>query len=162
MAVISILSLLCVFSLTGCINDEPEPYWSLGPGDQLPEFTIHVLDGNLISTDSFNGSKGVIIFFSIYCQDCIREMPVLENAYREFMATVSDEDTKILCICRDEDKEAILGFINDYDITMPVAVDSGRSVYSMFASAGVPRAYVINEGIITESYLENIPDNIFR
>lgn len=157
-----LLTFVLVLLLGGCVNDEPDEVWSLGPGDALPEFSITDLEGNKIDNHTFYNRRGIIVFFSTTCSDCRREMPVLEAAYRQYLADHNRNDLEVICISREYNISAVREFIKEYDITMPVAVDKGKKVYSKFASIGVPRVYIVDNGIIIDSYLEVIPSTIFE
>lgn len=150
--------LVMILLFTGCVKDEPVDEWSLAAGDALPEFSIVSLEGWVIDQNSFAGKRGVVVFFSTTCGDCIREMPLLEAEYKK---CAGSEEVEIICISRDDDVEAVREFVEEYNITMPTAVDDGRRVYSKFAKSGVPRVFVVENGIIVESYLEKIPSTIF-
>ncbi len=162
MAARFMLSLICILSLSGCVNDEPKSYWSLGPGDVLPDFRIADFNGKVYDDANFSGRKGIIIFFSTYCQDCRAAMPEIEESYRKYLEIDRDKDIQILCIAREGSIEEVKTFIREFDITMPVALDKDRQVYSKFASSGVPRVYLINDKSITASYSEDIPSDIFQ
>lgn len=156
-----ILSALIAFLLPGCVTEEPTRTWSLGKGDSLPAFSITDLNGNVIDSSSFSKKRGVIIFFSVTCSDCLRELPRLEEAYREYLSSEGGKNLEVICISRDSDISEVRNFILEHDITMPVAVDKGREVYELFASSGVPRVYIVENGIIIDSYLEEIPITVF-
>ncbi len=154
-------SLLLFMSLIGCVKDEPSEYWSLKPGDALPEFSVTTLEfgaeeeGVVISNSSFYGREGTIIFFSTKCGDCRRELPILEENYREMLSNSSGgESPLVICISRDDNKEAVEAFWKEYDLTMPVALDEGGKIYHKFASAVVPRIYVIEGDRIIASFLK--------
>lgn len=142
-----ILSLLFV-GATACVNED-EPEWSLKPGDELPEFNVVTLDGDVISKESFVGKQGYIIFFSTTCGDCRRELPHFEEEYRRLMSTEGAE-VEFICISRAEGADEVRAYWEENGLTMPVAAVADRSVYDLFASIGIPRLYTTEGTRITE------------
>ncbi len=147
----SVLSLLLMLLLTGCVSDKEEPVWSLQPGDELPEFTVEV-NGTPISTGMLRGCRSVIIFFNTNCKDCHAALPKIQEAYDK--AVASDEDVRYLCIAREEGEEEIREYWRRHDLTLPYAAQTGRTVYNMFATSGIPRVYISNENLIIEKVYE--------
>lgn len=144
--------LLIVAILSGCVRDEEPEVWSLGKGDTLPVFSVRTLEGGVVENSSFAESKGVIIFFTTTCGDCRRELPRLEEWYR-----TQDEDFLLICISRGDDADAVSAFWKENGLTMPVAADPSGKVYALFATRGVPRLFLVENGIIAASYVENFP-----
>lgn len=136
-------------ALSSCINDPEEEEWSLAPGDPLPEFTVTTTDGRTVSNLSFAGRKGAIIFFSTECVDCRRELPQLEEEYRRLLSEPGGEDFELICISREETADRVNAFWTEHALTMPVAIETGRYPYSLFATSGIPRIYLIDNGLIT-------------
>ncbi len=151
------LLLLCS---AGCIRDDEPEEKGLQAGESLPEFTVTLANGEVISNDGFNGRQGAILFFSLDCADCKRELPRMESAYRTKSAESSGDDFIFLCISRDDSREAIENYWLDNDVTMPVAAESRKDIYSMFAESGVSRLYIVENGIIKNLYLEYLPSEL--
>ena len=143
--------MVMLVAVTSCINDT-EPEWSLSPGDELPEFSVTTLDGNVVTRSSFTGKKGYIIFFSTECGDCRRELPEFERMYRDLMMSDESSGVEFICISRSEDAASVDAYWRENSFTMPVAAVADRSVYDLFATIGIPRLYVTDGIIIAEVY----------
>ena len=53
-------------------------------GDDAPLFELETVDGKKVNLEDFKG-KGVLInFWGTWCEPCKREMPELENQYKEY------------------------------------------------------------------------------
>lgn len=135
-----------VLATAGCITDSDYTR-SLGPGDMLPEFTVVTSDGDTVTTASLAGTVSVITFFNTSCRDCQRELPKLQQAMMEH------PDVRFLCIAREESAESIAAYWADHSFTLPYSPQSGRQVYSLFASSIIPRIYVVSPDlVITAAY----------
>lgn len=144
-----ILALLALAG-TGCVKDEPDS-WSLGPGDDVPEFTATLQDGSSWSSASMRGRGAVLVFFNTGCSDCRRELPQVQTAYEECAAKGMPVD--FICIAREQAAADISGWWDSHGLTMPCSPQPDRSLYNLFASAGIPRVYVVSPGgVITSAY----------
>lgn len=134
------------FFVTSCVTEKDEPVWSLGPGDRLPDFSIVMDNGDVVTTSSLSGKKSIIIFFTTTCGDCRRELPAFQQWYDEIIQ--NQENVNFICISRAEGSEAVAAYWAEHGFTMPYSAQSDRKVYEMFASSGVPRVYEINPELI--------------
>ncbi len=134
-----------------CVGEKEEPEWVLKAGDRLPEFEVTTLDGERISSeDSFTRTL-VIVFFNTTCRDCQREFPVVQAQYEENMMLPESERSQYICIAREEGAADIEQYWTDNHLTLPVSPQTDRSIYSKFASIGIPRIFYAKDGIITKS-----------
>lgn len=143
--------MLFVCTTQGCINDdEPKDGVTLTAGDKLPQFSVTLNNGAIVSTSSLSGKPGVIVFFNTDCGDCRRELPVIQQLWDLYM---DNSEVNITLIAREESEQHILNYWNENGFTMPFSPQENRDVYSLFAPNIIPRVYVYNaEGIITAAY----------
>ncbi len=143
--------LLCML-VAGCVNEGPDgDEYSLQPGALMPRFEVVTTDGDTLSTDSFAGRRSVIVLFSPDCPDCLRDLPILQQAYEQGVfpgeGEASDKDSdaapaRWLCISRSSTYEAVMNLWEREGLTMPVSVQTDAVVFHLFASSGVPRVYL--------------------
>ena len=143
---IKLVVALLLFGLTSCVIEEPEEFWSLQTGDRLPEFSIEMSKGEIITTQSLAGKKSVIIFFTTTCGDCQRELPGFQRWYEDIQA--SGEDINFICISREEGPEAVASYWEEKGFTMPYSAQNDRKIYNLFATSGVPRVYEADAALI--------------
>lgn len=142
---------LFVISLSGCISDSEVKEWSLRPGDALPRFEVTTLSGETVSSaDSYAGEL-IIVFFNTTCADCRRELPVLQSLYEADLLLPADERKRYICISRAEREEDVRRYWTENHLTLPVAAQDDRKIYSQFASVGIPRIFHARDGVITMS-----------
>lgn len=145
---LSIIYILLVCSLQGCISDEPKGT-ALQPGDSLPFFGVSLSDGSIVSNSSLMGKVGVIVFFNTDCLDCQKELPIIQQLWDEFK---DDSQVVIAPIAREESEQHIENYWVKNNLTMPYSPQESRAVYNLFASSVIPRIFISNpEGIITFS-----------
>ena len=134
--------LLCsilMLTLTACVTDGDEPQWSIAPGDKVPPFSVVMSDGSVFSTAGMEGHVSLLLFFNTDCPDCRAELPEIEKVFR----TLPD-GALLACIAREEDEASAGAWWESHNLTMPYSPQPDRSVYSLFASAGIPRIYIVS------------------
>ncbi len=143
------VSLLLVMG--SCVGEKEEPEWALKAGDRLPEFEVVTLDGERVSSEDSFARTLVIVFFTTTCKDCQRELPVVQAQYEENMMLPESERSQYICIAREEGAADIEQYWTENHLTLPVSPQTDRSIYSKFASIGIPRIFYAKDGIITKS-----------
>ena len=147
----SVLAIICLFffiSSASCITDEePDNSAGLTEGDKLPEFTVEMSDGNVVSSSDFSGRRAVIVFFNTDCRDCQRGLPRLQQVYER-----TSENVNWIAIARDENNETISKFWTEKKLTIPYSPQTDRHIYNLFASAGIPRLYLTENAVITHVF----------
>ncbi len=141
---------------TACITEDLPENTGVEAGDPLPQFSVTLNDGATVTTASLRGKVAVIEFFNTSCDDCRRGFPVIQQLYEHY---ADDDAVEIFCIARDEDDASISHYWSANGLTIPYSPQTGRSVYELFASTGIPRLYIADrKGIITwTSAPEEIP-----
>lgn len=72
---------LAAFSLIGLLSPLPAMAASLEVGQPVPDFTLHTLQGQSVSTAQLRGQVVVINLWATWCSYCREEMPALQNYY---------------------------------------------------------------------------------
>ena len=152
---------ILVFSLVGCTIDEhensqdPDEADLIKVGDRVPFFSVDVLtnDGlRVFSTQELTG-RTVIVFFHTGCSDCQRELPELNDYY---LAHREEPGFQMVAIARDEGQESIETFWQAHQLSIPYSPQSGRHIFSLFATQTIPRVYICSaEGIVLWMGVEN-------
>lgn len=144
-----LLLLLTALSICGCISeslDSPNYGSKLHVEDSLPQFTVITTAQDTITSRKCAGRTTVLLFFHTECNDCRKELPVVEQVYRE---NRNDSLWQLVCIGREENADQVIRYWQTQGFTMPVSPQQDRQVYERFAYSGVPMLYVINaQGVI--------------
>ena len=141
-----------MLAVSACIRDKIPEGAELGPGDRLPEFSVILDDGSVVSTGDLSGKVSVIVFFHTGCPDCQAELPVIQRIHDEF-----SPEAAVLCISREEDASDIAEYWADNGLTLPYSAQKDRTVYSLFARMGVPRVYVSSGDLVIHSVYDDSP-----
>lgn len=145
------IGIALMLALGGCISEKEEPEWCLQPGETLPDFEVVTLNGERIgSADSYLATLE-IVFFNTTCVDCQRELPGIQRQYMENLKLPESERNIFICISREEGASEVARYWQENGLTMPVSAQDDRSVYSLFASRGIPRIFKAKNGKIIES-----------
>lgn len=139
-----------MLAVSACIRDKIPEGAELGPGDRLPEFSVILDDGSVVSTGDLSGKVSVIVFFHTGCPDCQAELPVIQRIHDEF-----SPEAAVLCISREEDASDIAEYWADNGLTLPYSAQKDRTVYSLFARMGVPRVYVSSGDLVIHSVYDD-------
>lgn len=131
-------ALLAVIA-AGCVNDdEPVQGESLvNVGDEVPSFTVTLSDGSqFVSPRDFAGRQLTrLLFFNTTCNDCRRELEHLKG---------QPDTDNIICISRAESEGDIEAYWKANGLSFVYAAVPDRSVYSLFATSGIPRIYTVD------------------
>lgn len=160
--ILSRLFLVMVFAsmLTGCGESiqnesggsdrkEEISYKELGEGDEAPDFTVELVDGESISLSEQRDKIVLLNFWATWCGPCVREMPAFETLAKEY----KDEVYVIAVNCM-EDKNTVSKFVKEKGYTFPVAYDVDGEICMKYPSDGIPYTLIIDkEGIVQRIYL---------
>lgn len=158
------IKILGVFSMlillaTSCINekdDDGEVINYVNVGDDVPEFRVSDGNGGYFESEQFIGKKSLLVFFHTGCPDCKRELPLVEEAFRELPA----EEYLIVTVAREQAVASVNDYWSKNNFTMPKYFDLDKSVFSLFANSTIPRLYTINEqGKVTWMAIEKLDMN---
>lgn len=148
--------LLCLL-MVGCssIDDDKEGIEKVKVGDLVPSFSVEMVKDGVRSTFSTAHLTGetVIVFFSVKCGDCKRELPELNEYY---LAHKDDPGFQMIAISRAEGEDLVAPFWEEYDLQIPYSAQTDRHIYELFASSVIPRVYFVSaQGIVTRILIEN-------
>ncbi|HLT18176.1 MAG TPA: TlpA disulfide reductase family protein [Thermomicrobiales bacterium] len=111
--------------------------------EQVENFQLEPLDGGEpVALSDFRGKTVVINFWASWCQPCLREIPILMQAVREF-----DEDTVMLGINTLDDLDEARAMEEEFGMNYLSLNDNGRGdggVAVEFGLIGVPETFIIN------------------
>jgi peroxiredoxin len=92
------------------LKHRKNPY-NLKPGDKYPEFELNDINGNIISSKSWNNDEIGIKFWATWCRPCLVDFP----EYNQLCKQNSDQ-TKIINICIDSEKKDWKKALEKYDV----------------------------------------------
>ena len=111
-------------------------------GDDVPEFVVEMFDGQKINIKDLKGKIVLINFWATWCPPCQEE---LKRVQKEIIDRFKGKDFVFLAISREESKEQVKKFRERNGYTFPMVLDPERKIYSKFATATIPRNFIIDK-----------------
>lgn len=147
------------FALLGCAlfwscigeNEQEVGTVELVSGDLLPEFSVIMNDGRVVTTECLRGKKSLVVFFHTGCPDCRAELPEIQRVYN------TNSEVDIVCISRKEGTASIEEYWNSANLTLPYSAQENADVYHLFAKSRIPRVYVVDEELVIHQVFTDSP-----
>ena len=151
--------MLLYLLLTGCSSiEDDETKERVAVGDRVPLFSVEMVKDGERSTFSTSHLTGetVIVFFSVKCGDCQRDLPKLNQYYLKHK---DDPGFQLIAISRAEGEELVVPFWEEYGLQIPYSAQNDRRIYELFASSIIPRVYFVSaQGIVTRVFIERFDE----
>jgi thiol-disulfide isomerase/thioredoxin len=138
-------------------------------GLPAPDFTVKDLDGKTFTfADERTKRAHLLVFWSIFCEPCREEMPVIQRIADDYRAAGS---LSVIAVNMDGQPfaDGIKGFLRQYKYTMRVILDELDAKGDQFAIAdpfqvaGTPVLYLVDDaGKIAGSHLGRISEADLR
>ena len=138
--------------ISGCAG-EGTP--SLSIGSKAPDFELYDLEGTIHKLSDYQGQPVVLNFWATWCGYCRVEMPYFEEIYEDW----EDDGLILFAVNVGESASLAQSFMDYYGYTIPVLLDSAKTVSRRYAISGYPTTYFIDEdGIIQDRVPGAFPD----
>ncbi|MFC1901293.1 TlpA family protein disulfide reductase [Chloroflexota bacterium] len=136
--VLALVVLAALFA-TGCESS--------GVGSIAPDFKLQSLDGESVSLSDYSGTPVLINFWATWCGYCREEMPYLQQIDEEW----PDSELVVLTVDVRESASRVERFMQTYNLSLTVLLDSDGSVAQEYNLIGYPTTFFIDkDGIIRE------------
>lgn len=120
------------------VQTNAAPQSKASVGDAAPSFQLNQLDGGQLALSDFEGKGVVLNFWASWCNPCVNELPLLNEAYK--LAGID-----MIAINVGEDEETVKKFVDRYELAFPIAMDREQDVKRQYRVAGLPLTVVIDE-----------------
>jgi thiol-disulfide isomerase/thioredoxin len=139
----------------------------LDKGSAAPAFVVKDLAGQTFDFATAQVKKGhVLVFWSIFCEPCREEMPVIERIAND---KALKDSVEVLAVNLDGDPflEGIKGFVKQYKYTFTVLIDElvgeNFKIADPYQVAGTPVLYLVDaKGQVFSSHLGRIAEADLR
>lgn len=118
-------------------------------GFLAPDFELRTTTGETIRLSDLRGQPVLINLWATWCGPCRAEMPTIEKIYNAY----KDDGLVVLAVNMTYTDTAsnIVPFIEEYELTFPVLLDTNYSVGSAYQLRSLPSSFFIDrDGIIKE------------
>ncbi|ENH97691.1 thioredoxin [Gracilibacillus halophilus YIM-C55.5] len=114
-------------------------------GQVAPDFTLQTIDGETVKLSDYRGDRVMLNFWATWCPPCREEMPDLQAFYQ-------DSDAVVLGInmtTTEQNIGDVRDFIDEYQLSFPILVDSEDKVAVTYQIHPLPTSYMIDsKGVI--------------
>ncbi len=127
----------------------------VGPGSDVPNFSVFDLDGTPKTLDDFRGKVLLVNIWATWCPPCREEIPSMQRLYQ----VIGDDGFEILAISVDApfgetDAFGRVGgdlqtYADSLGLTFTILHDPTGRVQQSFQTTGVPESFVVDRrGVI--------------
>ncbi|MFC1932120.1 TlpA family protein disulfide reductase [Chloroflexota bacterium] len=137
--------------IAGCASSSTSGGSAQAPqvGKLAPDFQLLNLEGQSISLNDFRGSPVILNFWATWCSPCRAEMPFLQEIYEDW--TGKSPSVAMLTINIKENSTRVKDFLETYNLSLPVLLDTDGNVSNKYNITGIPTTFFIDkDGIIQE------------
>ena len=148
-----VVALLVAVMPISCINNEEVSSDDLLlVGDLLPDFSVTMSDGSVVTGAQLRETVSVVLFFNSGCPDCRKTLPSVQRLYDDY----SERGVQFALISREEGASSIEEYWAENGYTMPYSAQEDRAIYELFAKSRVPRVYISDDsGRIRAIFTDN-------
>jgi thiol-disulfide isomerase/thioredoxin len=118
-------------------------------GEAVEEITFQGLQQQQMRLSQFRGKVVVLNFWATWCVPCKDEMPLLQGKYE------SQRDKIVIIGINSQESEAdVKTYLENNQITFPIALDDSGELARKFMIQGYPTTYFLDEsGIIRAEHI---------
>lgn len=147
MLALIVVILLAILLLPACgnrnrnKNTQVEQTTLVEAGEQAPDFTVEMFDGEKLTLSSLRGKVVLLNFWATWCPPCREE---LKRVQKDVIDRFAGRDFLFLPVSRGEERSAVAAFREKMGYTFPMGLDPTRAVYDLYASNFIPRNFLID------------------
>ncbi len=115
------------------------------PGMLAPDLALPLYGGGDFQLSSQRGKTVVLNFWATWCSPCVAELPYFDEIYRNY-----GENVAVLAVHSELVTEDVEAYLQNFDYSMPFALDESGEVIAAFGGAlTLPHTVIIDpEGVI--------------
>ena len=110
-------------------------------GDPAPDFSIALFDGSHLTLSELRGKVVLLNFWATWCPLCRQE---LTRVQKDLIDRFAGRDFLFLPVSRGEKRSDVAAFREKTGYTVPMGLDSTRTIYDRYATNFIPRNYLID------------------
>jgi thiol-disulfide isomerase/thioredoxin len=136
-----------------------------------PNFTLNTLDGKKVELYENGGKPTIINFWASWCPPCKKEMPLFEEAYKEYKDQVNFLMLNATAFDKEEQMQT---YLKEGGFTFPVLLDPYQEQYvtvsqTIYSVLAFPTTFVIDEkgkivykhqGEMSSAVLDDVMDRL--
>ena len=111
-----------------------------------PDFSLPSLDGSSFTLSDYEDGPVFLYFWASWCAPCRKEAPLIERLWPEY----ESQGYTFVGVNILDNEEQASAFVEEFDLTFPIALDSDGSAYLGYGVYGVPEAFFLSPGRVVE------------
>ncbi|UCF97915.1 MAG: TlpA family protein disulfide reductase [Spirochaetaceae bacterium] len=112
----------------------------LEEGTEIVDFELQDLSGAIRRLSDFNGKVVFLNFWATWCGPCRIEMPSMERLYQRLKA----KGLEIVAVNLQEDRKSVQRFVDEYDLSFPVLLDTTGRIGATYGARSIPTTYIVD------------------
>ena len=108
----------------------------------IPKFELKDENGKVITRDDLKGKPSVLIFWSLHCHSCKKELPIMNKFYKQY----KDKVNFYAIVIDTSDPKKVKEKKKDWGFDIPVLLN-GRDIMYKYRIFGVPITYFVNKDL---------------
>jgi peroxiredoxin len=122
-------------------------------GQNAPDFTAKALDGSTFTLSGLRGKVVVLNFWASWCSTCKAEAAEVAATEKKWRA----KGVQWVGIDEQDTAEGAAGYMKQYGIEFPSAVDADLRIKAHYNVTGLPETFVIDQkGVVVAKYISVI------
>ena len=110
-----------------------------------PDFQLQTLDGKTVKLSDYRGKPVLLNFWATWCGPCRYEIPFLDQVN----AVYSQKGLVMLAVDLGEDAATVSNFMVTENVSLPVLLDTDKSVAQKYTIVGIPTTFLVDtDGIL--------------
>ncbi|HUN26013.1 MAG TPA: TlpA disulfide reductase family protein [Steroidobacteraceae bacterium] len=109
-------------------------------GGPAPDFTLPARAGGTVSLDQFKGQVVMINFWASWCEPCRKEMPLLNDIYRQY----GPMGFTLIGVNVEPERSSALAWLKQTPVSFPVLFDATSKVSQLYGVPGMPTTVFID------------------
>ncbi|NLU33732.1 MAG: TlpA family protein disulfide reductase [Wolinella succinogenes] len=109
-------------------------------GESAPEISTKNLQGEAVKLENYRGKVVVLRFWAKGCASCVKEMPFLEELWREY-----EEELVILAINAQDSSREMEAFKEQYHLGYPLLKDDLDITTKRYGVVAIPTMFLIDK-----------------
>lgn len=111
---------------------------------KIPNFELKSEDGKIVSREDLEGKPSILVFWSLNCSSCKKELPILNKFYHKY----KDKINFYAIVLFTNSRERIKQRKREWGFDIPVLLGDGDSkIVYKYRVIGVPTTYFINKDL---------------
>lgn len=143
-------ALVIVALVVGLQLCQSERFQPVGKGSEAPSFALQNLEGNTVRLEDHRGKVVFLNIWATWCEPCREEMPSMEVLYKKLRG----RPFEILAVSVDSTPEPVKPFVDEFNLTFPILLDTRKKITRLYRATGVPETFIIGaDGVIAEKVI---------